>query len=279
MNMIESDAARRAVPRRIACEPASDRLFFGASALIFFVGAAVTVVASASMSAMGGMPMEGGWSMSMTWMRMPDQTWLGATASFVGMWVAMMMAMMMPSFVPMLLRYRRAAGGHGQRRLAVLTWLVGAGYFFVWTTFGIAVYTVGVALAAIEMAWPALARAAPIASGLAVAVAGSLQFTAWKTHHLRCCREAPARGSALQADAGTAWLYGLRLGLHCSYCSLGLTAVLLVVGVMNLPAMAVVTVAVTVERLAPGGERIARLIGAIVVVVGFWLIVRAGLRM
>jgi predicted metal-binding membrane protein len=36
----------------------------------------------------------------------PGQTWPGAAASFLGMWVVMMVAMMLPSLVPMLRRYR-----------------------------------------------------------------------------------------------------------------------------------------------------------------------------
>ena len=73
------------------------------------------------------------------------------------------------------------------------------------------------ALAAIEMQQPALARVVPIAVGVVVVIAGALQFTAWKVHHLACCRAAPERGRLLPADAGTAWRHGLRLGLHCSY--------------------------------------------------------------
>ena len=34
--------------------------------------------------------MPGGWTMAMAWMRMPGQTWPGAAASFLGMWVVMM---------------------------------------------------------------------------------------------------------------------------------------------------------------------------------------------
>src|SRR3954465_6333113 len=98
------------------------------------------------MSAMGGMPMPGGWTMSMAWMRMPGQTWAGAAASFLGMWIMMMVAMMLPSLVPMLWRYRQAVGG--SRRLGSLTAVVGLGYFFVWTAFGMAVFPLGVALAA-----------------------------------------------------------------------------------------------------------------------------------
>jgi hypothetical protein len=75
--------------------------------LLFAANAAVTSWC-ASMSAMCEMPMPGGWTMSMAWMRMPGQTWTGVAASFLGMWVVMMVAMMLPSFVPMLLRHRIA---------------------------------------------------------------------------------------------------------------------------------------------------------------------------
>ena len=242
----------------MASERASQQAFLGVSALLFAASAAVTIVWCASMSAMGEMPMPGGWTMSMAWMRMPGQTWPGAAASFLGMWVVMMVAMMLPSLVPMLWRYRQAVGRTGETRLGRLTALVGVGYFFVWTVFGMAAFPLGVALAAIEMQQPALARAVPIAVGVVVLIAGALQFTAWKARHLACCREAPGRGRTLPADAGTAWRHGLRLGLHCSHCCAGLMAILLVIGVMDLRAMAVVAAAITVERLAPAGERVAR---------------------
>src|SRR4030081_2142263 len=146
-------------------ERASQQVFFGVSALLFAASAAVTIVWCASMSAMGEMPMAGGWTMSMAWMRMPGQTWPGAAASFLGMWVVMMVAMMLPSLVPMLWRYRQAVGRTGETRLGRLTVLVGVGYFFVWTVFGLAAFPLGVALAAVEMQQPALARAVPIAGG------------------------------------------------------------------------------------------------------------------
>src|ERR1700676_1835297 len=260
--------------RRLISERASHKAFLGVSGLLFAASATLTIVWCASMSAMGGMPMSGGWTMSMAWMPMPGQTWLNAAASFLGMWVVMMVAMMLPSLVPMLWRYRQAVGRTGETRLGRLTALVGAGYFFVWTAFGIAAFALGVALAAVEMQLPALARAVPIAVGVVVLIAGALQFTAWKAHHLACCREAPGRGRTLPADAGTAWRHGLRLGLHCSYCCAGLMAFLLVIGVMDLRAMAVVAATIAVERLAPAGERVARATGVVVVGAGLFLIVR-----
>ena len=258
----------------MASERDSRRTFFGLSALLFAATAAVTIVWSASMSAMGGMPMPGGWTMSMAWTRMPGQTWSGAAASFLGMWVVMMVAMMLPSLVPMLWRYRQAVGRTGAGHLGRLTVMVGAGYFFVWMVFGMAAFPLGVALAAIEMQLPTLARGVPIAIGVLVLIAGSLQLTAWKMRHLACCREVPGR-CRLPADDGTAWRHGLRLGLHCGQCCFGPMAILLGLGVMDLRTMALVTVAITLERLAPAGERVARAIGAVVVVAGLLLIVRA----
>ena len=259
----------------MASERASRQAFLGVSALLFAASAAVTIVWCTSMSAMGAMPMPGGWTMTMAWMRMPGQTWSGAAASFVGMWVVMMVAMMLPSLVPMLERYRQAVDRTAGTRLGRLTTLVGMGYFFVWTVFGVAVFPLGVALAAIEMQQPSLARGVPIAAGVVVLIAGSLQFTAWKARHLACCREAPGRGRALPAGAGTAWRHGLRLGFHCSRCCAGLMVILLVIGVMDLRAMAVVGAAITSERLAPAGQRVARAIGAVVVGAGVLLIARA----
>src|SRR3989442_14835607 len=99
-------------------------------------------------------------------------------------------------------------------------------------------------------------------------MAGLLQFTAWKAGHVACCRDARTRGR-------TAWQHGLSLGLHCSQCCLGLMAILLALGVMDLRAMAVVAAAITVERLAPAGERVARGIGTVAVGAGLVLMIFA----
>jgi predicted metal-binding membrane protein len=227
------------------------------------------------MSGMEQMSMPGGWTMSMVWMRMPGQSWPALATSFLGMWVVMMAAMMLPSLVPMLRRYRQAVGSTGNARLGRLTMLVSSGYFCVWAAFGMAAFVLGVALTTLEMQQLSLARAVPVAVGLVVLIAGGLQFTAWKAHHLACCRQAPGRARALPADAATAWRHGLRLGLHCGCCCSGLMAILLVVGVMDVRSMAVVTAAITLERLTPRGERAAHAIGAVILGAGLVLIARA----
>jgi predicted metal-binding membrane protein len=261
---------------RVSQSLVGQRAFLGVSALAFAASLAVTMIWCDFMSGMGEMPMPGGWSMSMAWMRMPGQTWLGAGASFLGMWVVMMVAMMLPCLVPMLWRYRRTVETTRGTHQDWLTFVVGGGYFFVWTVFGIVTFPIGVAATELEMQLPSLSRAVPLAVAVVVLIAGGFQFTAWKAHRLACCRKAPRRGFQLQADMGTAWRHGLQLGLDCCYCCAGLMMILLVIGVMDLRTMAVVTVAITAERLAPAGERVARAIGAVTVGAGLIMIARAG---
>jgi predicted metal-binding membrane protein len=255
--------------------PISQRGFIAVSALLFALSAVVTIAWCGAMSAMGGLAMSGGWTLSMAWMPMCGQSWADAAASFLAMWVVMMVGMMLPSLMPMLRRYRRAVGGTGATRLGPLTALVGVGYFFAWAMLGMTAFPLGAALAAAEMQMPLLARAVPIAAGAIVLLAGALQFTVWKARHLACCRGETWHATTMPADAGTALRHGLRLGFHCCCSCAGLTAVLLVAGVMDLRAMAVVMAAITIERFAPAGAHVARIIGAVVVATGLYMVAQA----
>lgn len=251
---------------------ASERAFYSVSTLLFATSVTATIVWCASMAEMGGMSMPGGWTMSMAWMRMPGQSWASAGASFLGMWMVMMIAMMLPSLMPMLSRYRRAVSGAGLGRL---TMVVGAGYFFVWTLLGLIAFPVGVTIANAAMQMPALARVVPVAIGAIVMIAGALQFTPWKARHLACCRHSSVCARSLRPDTRTAWRHGVRLGIHCTRCCAGLTVILLVVGVMDLRVMAAATAAITLERLAPAGQRIARTIGILLIGLGSWMTLAA----
>src|SRR5580765_6823450 len=81
-----------------ALRVSSDSKFYVLIALVFAGSSVATVYFCGSMS--GGMDMPGGWTMSMMWMRMPDQTWTSSTAMFLLMWLARMVAMMLPSALP-----------------------------------------------------------------------------------------------------------------------------------------------------------------------------------
>jgi len=258
----------------LAARPERDLPLRAVSALLFALGTAATILSGRSMAAMGGMRMAGGWTMAMTWMRMPGQTWLGAAASFLGMWSVMMVPMMLPSLVPALGRYRRAVG-LADARLAGLTATVGAAYFSVWTAFGAVIFSAGVLLANVAMQHRLLSRSVPIAVGVVVVAAGALQLTRWKARRLACCRHAPAFGRFHPASFATAWRHGLRLGLDCCVCCAGPTAILLVLGAMDLRVMALVTAAISGERLARDGAQVAKATGAIAIAAGLVLIARA----
>ncbi len=213
---------------------------------------------------MGETAMPGGWTLSMAWMPMCGQTWTAAAARFIGMWAVMMIAMMLPSLAPLLWRLRPMAAA-----------AAGAGYFFVWTALGAVVFALGAAFAESVMQVPAMSRWVPFTLAAAVLAAGAFQFSACKARHLAHCRSTSQPHAANPASTVAAWRYGLSLGLHCSIACAGLTAILLVIGVMDLRAMALVAAATTAERLAPRGERVAWAIGGVSIVTGIYLMGQA----
>jgi predicted metal-binding membrane protein len=220
--------------------------------------------------------MAGGWTMSMMWMRMPEQSLAGAAAMFAGMWVAMMVAMMLPSSLPMLLLYRRAALFTGARLPTVRTWLLGTGYFAVWLAFGLAAYAIGVALSSWTMRFEWASRAVPVASGAAIAVAGAYQLTTLKTACLNHCRD-PLHLVAQHLGDGVrgALALGIQHGAFCAACCWALMLIQLAVGVMNVPAMIGIAGVIALEKLAPRGDITARVVGVVAVVAGVWMIARS----
>jgi len=127
-------------------------------------------------------------------------------------------------------------------------------------------FPAGVAFAELAMRAPAIARIAPLASAGVLLLAGAWQLSAWKARQLACCRETIDCCRPPRATASAAWRHGVDLGVRCLRCCASLTAALFVLGVMDLRAMALVTAAISFERLAaerhaPRGALVARVIG------------------
>ncbi|WP_233887555.1 copper chaperone [Paraburkholderia flagellata] len=249
-------------------------IFYGVSSLVFAASAAVTFVWCASMEAMGGTPMPGGWTMSALWAPMCGRTWFDAAVSFAGMWNVMTVAMMLPAVAPALWRYFEALGDGRAAQAGGMTVMAGFGYFLVWLVVGVLVFAAGAQLTALAVATPALAHTAPAVAGVVVVMAGMLQFSAWKARWLACCGYSPSCGHA-QLDVQAALRHGLRLGRHCLCCCGNLMAALLAAGVMDRPAMALVAAAIAAERWVPGGGKVARGIGAAAIAVGLVMVFRA----
>lgn len=255
---------------------AAPRRVFVLGCIVLFVGcAAATASAGVSMSAMAALPMRGGWSLSMHWLAICGRTGPAQMAGWLGMWSTMMVAMMLPAVAPNLWRYRCAAAHAGATCPMVLTACVGGGYLLVWIGMGAVISVMGTAMATGLLEWPTLARATPLAMGAVLMLAGALQCTAWKARQLTHCRQWPTGADAAPTCFGRAWRCGLSLGRQCSASCAGLTAVLLVGGVMDLRVMAVVTAAITAERLSFRGDRVARAIGMLALVAGLWRMIVA----
>jgi predicted metal-binding membrane protein len=252
---------------------ATRRSVLAACILLFLASAAATVLICLAMADMGEVPIAGGWSMSTAWTPLCGGSWIAAAGSFLCMWTMMMLAMMLPSLTPVLWQVHENAARTGDTRPGLFAALVSLFYFIVWTAFGLVVFIGGATLLEAAMRWPQLARAVPFAAGFVIIAAGLFQMSRWKLAMLGHCRRAAAHGTGIAAAMG------LRLGFTCCASCAGLTMLLLVGGVMDLHTMAVVALAITAERLASAGERIARATGGLMLGAGaiqlaraFWLL-------
>ena len=167
------------------------------------------------------------------------------------MTAAMMVAMMLPSFAPTLWHYRRHARGALHHTI-----LFALGYAAVWSTLGL-----------LMSALPATSLA-PWLAGTIVIFAGIIQCSPWKARQLHRCHHSCVTALPSPKNPMTALHDGFRLGVHCTSSCAAPMAILFVAGVMDVRMMLVITAAVTAERLAPGGVRIARLTGAIALISG-----------
>jgi predicted metal-binding membrane protein len=238
-----------------------------------------TIHSARSMSST--MPMPGGWSMSMTWMSMGQQSLLAHGAMFLTMWAVMMVAMMLPSVMPAVLLHRRLiltrverGDGAGGSQVVLL-----AGYFCVWVAFGGAAYAIGMTIASAAMRSVDVSVLVPAATGVALAAAGVYQLTRWKQICLRHCRsplDSFARHDIRRpADS---WRFGLHHGAYCAACCWGLMVIQLVLGVMSVPLMVFVAVVILLEKQWRHGEMLARFVGVASLAGGLFLAVRATIR-
>lgn len=194
----------------------------------------------------------------------------GALAMGVGMWAAMMAAMMLPSTAPTTVVF----AGLCRRRLeppavARQSALFVVGYLAVWAGFSVAAASAQQLLAA-----SGLLAGGALGSGLAgvvLAGAGVYQLTPAKHACLRRCRSPVGFLLANWRDGATASaVMGVRHGLWCAGCCVGLMTVMFAVGVMSLVWMGVLALVVLAEKTLPLGAAAARLAGVGLIALGLW---------
>jgi predicted metal-binding membrane protein len=203
-------------------------------------------------------------------MEMPVISWL----TVVLMWWVMMIAMMTPSASPFVLLYgrvmRHAAAQKTTRALYVPSAFVIAGYLGIWLAFsllaaGFQVLLQRSALISSTMLWSQSA----VLSAALLFLAGIYQLSPLKRVCLKHCRS-PAQYLATHMRQGK-W-GGLRMGvghgMWCVGCCWMLMALLFVGGVMNIVWVALLTILVLIEKLAPGGAIAGRIVGVVFMIWG-----------
>ena len=195
---------------------------------------------------------------------------------FLAMWVTMMAAMMLPTVAPMVLAHLGVTRRRGRGIRPTLVFV--AGYLFVWSAVGVVPLIAYKAFAPLSedaalLAWlPALA-------GSVLIVAGAYQFTSWKRVCFDHCQSPFAFVASHNFDGGavSALRAGAIHGAFCLGCCWAITAVLLVVGLMNLLWMAAVFALFFVEKSWKHGLVVARIAGAALIVLGAAVIARPAL--
>jgi predicted metal-binding membrane protein len=182
------------------------------------------------------------------------------------MWTVMMAAMMLPSATPMVLFFAalNRKRGEGARSLYFV-----AAYLALWTAFSAAATTAQWALQSFGLVSPMIVSTSAVLSGALLVIAGLFQFTPLKHACLRACRS-PLGFLMSDWNDGLlgAWRMGIRHGLYCLGCCWALMALLFVGGVMNILWIAALAALVAVEKLAPRGEQVARVLGCFIIGAG-----------
>jgi predicted metal-binding membrane protein len=172
---------------------------------------------------------------------------------FLAIWVIMMVAMMFPTAAPMILTFHKVQAGKRRRGDGfVSTWVFVAAYILVWTLAGVAAYAGALAVEVIAVRAALSPAAAARIGGAVVILAGIYQLTPLKDLCLSKCRT-PITFIMTSWRDGTAGALrmGLLHGAYCLGCCWLLFAILFPLGIMNIGAMAGITLIIFAEKTLP----------------------------
>ena len=196
-----------------------------------------------------------------------DSDWSSMNvAALLGMWTIMMAAMMLPSALPMVLTFVRLSDLQGEpgRARAVI-----AAYLMVWSTYAALATALQWVLQSVAWVNPMIVSTSVALNVGLLLIAGAYQFSPLKRVCLAQCRSPIG---FLLADwrprAGGAFAMGLRHGASCTGCCWALMLLAFVGGVMNIAWIAALALAVAIEKLAPRGELLGKLLGLVLIAVG-----------
>lgn len=189
---------------------------------------------------------------------------------FLAIWIVMMVAMMFPTAAPMILTFARIHESKRQREQPhVPTWVFVSAYLLVWTLFGALAY--GIALGAERLAeeFPWVMENAGRIGGGVLVLAGIYQLSPLKNMCLSKCR-GPFQFILTSWRDGYlgSFRMGLEHGMYCLGCCWLLFVILFPLGVMNVAAMAVITLLIFAEKSLPIGPHVTKVASLVLMVYG-----------
>ena len=189
---------------------------------------------------------------------------------FLAIWVVMMVAMMFPTTAPMILTFARVQAGKRQRgEVFVPTWIFLAAYLIVWIAFGVLAFVIAVGAEQLGGQVPWVMTNAARIGGAVLILAGLYQLSPLKRVCLAKCRSPMSFILSSWRDGrGGAFRMGLAHGMYCLGCCWLLFVILFPLGVMNVAAMAVITLLIFAEKSLPVGRRVAQVAAGALVVYG-----------
>ena len=189
---------------------------------------------------------------------------------FLTIWVVMMVAMMFPTAAPMILTFHKVQASKRQRGEAfVSTWIFVAAYILVWGLSGVAAYAGALAAEAIAARTAFSPATASRIGGAILIAAGFYQLTPLKDACLSKCRTPITFIMTSWRDGAVGALrMGLLHGTYCLGCCWLLFVILFPLGIMNIAAMAVITLVVFAEKTLPWGRVVARATAAALIAYG-----------
>jgi predicted metal-binding membrane protein len=198
---------------------------------------------------------------------------MGATL-FLAIWVVMMIAMMFPATATMNLAFARVQPRHTGWRASVSPWIFVGAYLLVWALFGVFAYLGALAASGLagQIPW-IMMNAARIGGGILV-LAGLYQLTPLKRVCLaKCCTPLDFIHGGWRDGSTGAFRMGLEHGIYCLGSNWLLFVLLFPLGIMNIAAMAGLTVVIGAEKMFPRWERIAQGVGLALILSGLLVIV------
>jgi predicted metal-binding membrane protein len=195
---------------------------------------------------------------------------------FIAVWLAMTVAMMFPTAAPMALTFHNVqAAGRRRGRAFISTWVFLAGYLLVWIASGLVAYWGAVAAEAVSAHFDLSAEASARFGGTILVAAGLYQLTPLKHLCLTKCRN-PMRFimTSWREGALGALYMGALHGAWCLGCCWLLCAIMFPLGMMNVAALATITLLIFAEKTAPRGAAIAKAVSVVLIAYGLLVIIR-----